>query len=61
MHRSFQNEVVRVDRTLQTRKYPMLGRLAHNVTFVRVTLVVAWISMVALLAILGLILGRVIS
>jgi len=35
----------------------MLGRLAHNVTFVRVTLVVAWISMVTLLALLGLILN----
>ena len=39
----------------------MLGRLAHNVTFVRVTLVVAWIAMVAVLAILGLILDGMIS
>jgi hypothetical protein len=49
------------NRTLQARKHPMLGRLAHNVTFVRVTLVVAWISMVAVLAVLGLILDGMIS
>ena len=61
MHRCCQSGAVRVNRTLQTRKYPTLGRLARNVTFVRVTLVVAWISMVTLLAILGLILDRVIS
>jgi len=49
------------NRTLQERKDPMLGRLAHNVAFVRVTLVVAWISMVAALAILGVILDGIIS
>jgi hypothetical protein len=37
-------------------KLPTLHRLAHNVTFVRVTLVVAWISMVAMLSLLALIL-----
>jgi hypothetical protein len=40
--------------------HPTLRRLAHNATFVRVTLVVAWISMVALLSMLALILDHVI-
>ena len=39
----------------------MLGRLARNVAFVRVTLAVAWIAMVTLLALLGLMLNRMIS
>jgi hypothetical protein len=47
-------------RTLQAMKHPTLRRLAHNVTFVRVTLVVAWISMVALLSSLALILDGMI-
>ncbi len=41
-------------------KHPTLRRLAHNVTFVRVTLVVAWISMVAMLSLLALILDGMI-
>ena len=38
----------------------MLGRLAHNVTFVRVTVVAAWISsMVAMLSTVALILRMI--
>ncbi len=33
-----------------------LRRLAHSITFVRVTVVVGWISMVAIVALLALIL-----
>ena len=40
--------------------HPTLRRLTQNVMFVRVTLVVAWISMVALLSVLALILDHVI-
>jgi hypothetical protein len=39
---------------------PMLGRLAHNVTVVRVTVVVAWIlSVVAMLSMVALILSMI--
>ena len=41
-------------------KHPTLRRLAHNVTFVRVTLVVAWISTVAMLSLIALILDSMI-
>ncbi len=38
----------------------MLGRLAHNVTFVRVTVVAAWISsMVAMLSMMALIVSMI--
>ena len=42
-------------------RHPTLRRLAHNAVFVRVTLVVAWISMVAMLSMLALILDGLIS
>jgi hypothetical protein len=38
-------------------KDPTLRRLAQNVYFVRVTIVVGWIAMMALLSLLGLIVG----
>jgi hypothetical protein len=38
-----------------------LRRLAHNIIVVRVTVAVGWLSMVAVLAILGLILDGMIS
>ena len=41
-------------------EHPTLRRLAHSVTFVRVTVVVAWISTVAMLSLLALILDRMI-
>jgi hypothetical protein len=41
-------------------EHPTLRRLAHSVTFVRVTIVVAWISMVTMLSLFALILDRVI-
>ena len=48
------------NRTLQARKHPMLGRLARNATFVRVTVVVAWItSMVAMLSMVALIMSMI--
>lgn len=48
------------NRTLQATKHPMLGRLAHNVTFVRVTVVAAWISsVVAMLSMVRLILSTI--
>ena len=37
--------------------HPTLRRAAQNVTFVRVTLAAAWISMVALLSLFALFLG----
>ncbi len=38
----------------------MLGRLAHNVTFVRVTIVAAWISsIVAMLSMMALIVSMI--
>ena len=49
-HRSFMHS--------NPTKHPTLLRLAHNVTFVRVTVVVAWISsMAAMLSMLALILA----
>ena len=41
-------------------KHPTLRRLAHSATFVRMTVVVAWTSMVAMLSLLALILDRMI-
>ena len=38
-------------------EHPTLRRLAHSVTFVRVMVVVGWISMVAIVALLALTLG----
>ena len=38
-------------------EHPTLRRLAQSVTFVRVTVVVGWISMVAIVALLALVLG----
>ncbi len=41
-------------------KHPTLRHLTHNVVFVRVTLAVGWIAMVALLSLLALVLdGRI--
>ncbi len=37
-------------------KHPTLRRLTHNVAFVRGTIAVAWISMVALLSLFALLL-----
>ena len=46
------------NRIRQAVKHPALLRLVHNVTFVRVTVVVAWISsLVAMLSVLALILA----
>lgn len=57
---SGQRSFVISNRTLQVTKHPTVGRLAHNVTFVRVTVVVAWISsMVAMLAMVRLILSMI--
>jgi hypothetical protein len=47
-------------RTVQAMKHPSLRHLSHNVVFVRVTLAVGWIAMVALLSLLALVLdGRI--
>jgi hypothetical protein len=42
-------------------KHPTLRRLGHSATFVRVTVVIAWISMVAMLSMFARILDGMIS
>ena len=50
------------NRTVQAQKFSTLRRLAHNVIVVRVTVVVAWISMVGgMLSLLALILDGLVS
>lgn len=49
------------NRTLQAMNKHALGRLARNVTIVRLTLVVGWLAMVAVLAVFAVILDGHVS
>lgn len=49
------------NRTVQTMTKPPPGRLMRSVTVVRLTLVVGWLAMVALLSGLAVILDRTLS
>jgi len=57
---AFMTRAMNLNPTLKAMKHPMPDRLTRNVTFVRVTVVAAWISSVlAMLSIVALILSLI--